>query len=59
MKESIYNIIKQEEQDLIIYNVGSAGVLKLNKEYAQAYQDFIENGTTQKLDLLEALKQDY
>ncbi len=57
MKESIYNIIKQEEQDLIIYNVGSAGVLKLNKEYAQAYQDFIENGTTQKLDLLEALKQ--
>ena len=57
MKLSKFNIIKYINDDTIIYNTISAGVLMLDKEYSKYFKDIQNNGTSDKEDLVEQLKQ--
>ncbi|NFI52275.1 SPASM domain-containing protein [Clostridium botulinum] len=57
MKLSKFNIIKYINEDTLIYNTISAGVLMLNKEYSKYFKDLQNIGTSDKEDLIEQLKQ--
>lgn len=54
---SKYNIIKEIDNETLIYNTKSAGVLKLNNEYARELENLKNNKKCNKEDLMEALKQ--
>ena len=53
---SKYNILTTIDNKLIIYNTLSNGVLALNSEYTKAFNDLVENGSTDKNDLEEELR---
>lgn len=53
---SKYNIVKKLNNKLIIYNTLTQGVLALNSEYESAFNDFVNNSTISKPDLLDELK---
>lgn len=56
MKVSKFNVIKKIDNSTIIYNTVSSGILMLNKEYSIYFDEIINTGNTNKVDLIEALK---
>lgn len=54
---SKYNIIKKINNETLIYNTKNAGVLKLNDEYTEEFENLLKNNESDKGDLIEALKQ--
>lgn len=47
MRSSIFNIIETIGDGILLYNTNSNGILKLNKEYEEKYNEFLQSG---KLD---------
>ncbi|EHK2407892.1 SPASM domain-containing protein [Clostridium perfringens] len=56
MKLSQFNIKKEINGNIIIYNTLSSGILMLNPEYSRYYSTLEKNGFVDKSDLLSELK---
>lgn len=57
MKVSNFNITVQIEDGILLYNTNSNGILKLNKEYQEKYNGFLENGVIEDENFKSALLQ--
>ena len=56
LKESMYNIITEVDDGMLIYNTLSAGLLSLNSAYSKAYIHFQNTGLIEDVSLYENLK---
>lgn len=55
IKLSKYNIIRKMGEKTIIYNTSSSAILALNKEYSNSFDEIVNNGFTEKVDLCKEL----
>lgn len=53
---SKYNITTKIDDKLVIYNTFTNGVLSLNQEYADAYNELVNNNKCLKKDLVNELQ---
>lgn len=56
MKLSKYNEYTKKEDNLIIYNSVSSGVLLLNKDYQKDLENFLKTGNAKYSEMIEGLK---